>query len=98
MNDIFSAKMMGVLANITQWISGGILASAPSGGVTEEEIMISLPVFIISVISTAAFVWTICRYDLKRASEIAELRKECETMTEEIKLIRKKGCANQLEL
>lgn len=93
MHNMFSIRILGVVSNATQWVSGGILASAE---VTEKEISISLPIYITSIIATASFTWIICRYDSRRGNEIHDLKRECEKMNTELKTIKEVGCANRL--
>jgi hypothetical protein len=71
-NMIATFKLLGVVSNTMQWLSGGILMST----VDEKSIHITLPVFVTSLIATASFTWIICKYDNQRSRDIDTLREE----------------------
>lgn len=63
------------------WIAVGVLtahAHAADGldqAVNQEAIVITLPVFVISICSTAAFTWTIAKWDNIRTRKVDELER-----------------------
>ena len=57
------------------WMSGGVLSSQISNGIkASEDVYISLPVFISSIVATAIFTWTVAKYDNKKISQISKLQ------------------------
>lgn len=57
--------------------SGAVLFAAtesPGGVVNTEGIVVSLPVFIVSLGATASFTWMVARHDAARSREVEEMR------------------------
>ena len=83
MKKILSSNIarLAVLSNIITWslvptawadVEGAIEGNA----VHEEGIYVSLPVYIISLIATAGFTWTIAKYDSQRIRRLEGLEEE----------------------
>ena len=61
------AAKLAVVSNVIAWSAGAVASSdLQSTPVNEDGIAISLPVYIVSLIATAGFTWTISKYDLLR--------------------------------
>lgn len=74
-------RLMAVISFIVMWSSTVVLAdgmqkAAADDKYSYEQIYISLPVYIISLLATAGFVWAVAKYDNKRAQEMRALRDE----------------------
>jgi len=76
-----NAARLAVLSNAITW-SLSPMAWADVDGVIgdtavhEEGIFISLPVYIISIVATAGFTWTIAKYDSQRIRRLEGLEHE----------------------
>lgn len=72
-------RLLTTISFIFFWCSTVVLANdlqkaAAGDKYSYEQIYISLPVYIISLLTTAGFVWTVAKYDNKRAAEIKKLQ------------------------
>ena len=78
---------LAVVSNIVMWSTGAVayaqLEGVLSDGVVHEEgIFISLPVYIISLIATAGFTWTIAKHDSQRIRRLDGLEVELKRATQ----------------
>lgn len=78
-------QILAVISFLVMWCSTVVLADgiekATEGNkVGYEQIYISLPVYIVSLLATAGFVWTASKYDNKRLMEIKGLREQIQEM------------------
>ena len=86
-------KLGAVISNTVMWISGTTLGSAVDSAesmtdlTTEGDVFISLPIFITSLIATAAFTWTVARYDARQRRMAEESRDHLERMYERLDAI-----------
>ena len=72
-------KLFAIISFITMWSSSIVLADgiekiAAGDKYNYEQIYISLPVYIVSMIATAGFIWTVAKYDNKRVREMSDLK------------------------
>jgi len=71
------AAKLAVVSNVIAWSSGAVASSdLQSTPVNEDGIAISLPVYIVSLIATAGFTWTISKYDQRRNRRLEVLEHE----------------------
>lgn len=81
-------QLGAALSHLVLWTTVAIWTSPVLGQspvsseiVTEKDITITLPVFIISLISTIGSTWTIAILHIKRSSEVQELKKEVKRLS-----------------
>lgn len=85
------ARFGGMVSNVVMWIAVGVMtghaqaADGVSTPINQEAIVISLPVFIISVCSTAAFTWTVAKWDNVRTREVMDLKAQLKELRDSIK-------------
>lgn len=85
------ARVGAVVSGCAMWIAAGVTASAvgmvsgadSASTVSHEQVTIGLPVFIVSIISTAIFTWTIARYDMARNVRIRAMEKRLDRLLED---------------
>lgn len=67
--------------------SGSVLiaASQPETTVSEQAIVISLPVFVVSLFTTIGATWTVSRYVSNRDRKADEMQKQINRLTEQVK-------------
>jgi hypothetical protein len=77
-------RILGVICFSVMWIVTPVAAaqSIPTtiAAVGEAEIHVSLAVYVMSIIGTAGFTWTIARYERAKDKKIQEL----ETMVQQL--------------
>lgn len=77
-----TARAGAAISHLVGWLAVGSACShvrAADGlisPVNQESIVVSLPIFIAAMISTAGFTWVVAKWDTRRSNEVAELRKE----------------------
>ena len=67
--------------------SGSILiaASQPENTISEEVIVISLPVFVISLVATIGATWTVSRYIANRERQADDMQLQINKLAEQVK-------------
>ena len=71
-----SASAGAIMSNMTTWICVGLLTCQATAqettepALTHDQILVTLPVFVTSIIATAIFTWTIAQYDRKRDKKL----------------------------
>jgi hypothetical protein len=79
------ARFGAAMSHAVMWIAVGTMCSHVSaadgsgsvaGPVNQESIYVTLPMFVVSIIATAGFTWTIAKWDTRRTKEVHELRNE----------------------
>ena len=82
------AARLAVVSNVVAWASGAwAAADLESNPVNEEGIVISLPVYVVSLIATATFTWTIAKYDSARNRRLDLLEAELIRSTDRLEEI-----------
>jgi hypothetical protein len=78
---------MSVVSLVIFWSVTPILAQSVQSPMTvpQETITISLPIYIISLLSTAAFTWTVAKYQSSRDQQVQELRQQVQMLTQILK-------------
>jgi len=78
------AQLGAVVGNVCLWCVTPVLAAdlAPNA-VTEAEITVSLPVYILSIIGTASFTWVVAKYDNERIRKMDRLASQMERLLKE---------------
>lgn len=74
-------KLATLASHTCMWVSTAVIESKAT---CEDDIYITLPVFIISLIATVGFTWTIAKYDNARKRQIDELKQACKELKEQI--------------
>lgn len=79
-------KLGAIIGCAATCASGTVLAEAASGTtqISEDQIVITLPMFVVSLVATNTFVWAISRWERRHAKEMAAMReriKELERLT-----------------
>lgn len=81
------------------WISAAVISAAARAsdtgelnGVSEKAMYVSLPVFITSIIGTAAFTWMIAKYDNLRLRKQLQLEHRIEILEKEKERVRALSC------
>lgn len=70
------AARLSVLSNLLMWTSAAYAMEdmqSIQSGTSEEGIYISLPVYIVSLIATAGFTWTVSKYDAARLQRMNDI-------------------------
>jgi len=86
-------KLGAVVSNTVMWISGTTLGSAVDKAenmtdlTTEGDVFISLPIIITSLIATAAFTWTVARYDARQRQMADEARNHLKRLYDRLDMI-----------
>lgn len=76
------ARFGSAVSHVVMWIAVGVLtghahaADGVESSIDEKAIVITLPVFIISICSTAAFTWTVAKWDDLRTREVLDLKQQ----------------------
>tara|TARA_Y100000310_G_C20087925_1_gene536873 strand:+ start:108 stop:416 length:309 start_codon:yes stop_codon:yes gene_type:complete len=92
------AGLFAIASNVVTWgcvglLTGEVAASngTPSPALTHDQIMVTLPVYVTSILATAVFTWTIAQYDRKRDRKLDhieqmnnELKREIGSLREQI--------------
>ena len=73
-------RLFCVISHTMMIGSSGTLVSATHVPISETGIVISLPVYVSSLIATAIFTWTIAKYDAKRAKKITQLETKIDNL------------------
>jgi len=93
------ARLFAIASNVITWSCVGLLTGevmATNGeaepALTHDQILVTLPVFVTSIIATAIFTWTIAQYDRKRDNKLDhiqhtndDLKREIGALQEQIK-------------
>jgi hypothetical protein len=77
------AARLSVLSNLAMWTSAAFAMNdiaAFEAGTSEEGIYISLPVYIVSLIATAGFTWTVSKYDAARLQRMNEIESKLDRL------------------
>lgn len=61
--------------------------SSMEPGLTHEQILVTLPVYVTSIIATAIFTWTIAQYDRKRDKKLDRTQQMLDEMARRLKEI-----------
>jgi hypothetical protein len=94
------ACLGAILSNIVTWSVVGLLcgqsyaqdmAESPHPALTHDQILITLPVFVSSIIATAFFTWTIAQYDRKRDKRIDQTQQLLSDLTRRLGDLETKG-------
>jgi hypothetical protein len=75
-------RMLAVISFASMWISGGALFAQTEGHsrVSHEDISISLPVYISSIIATAVFTWIVSKYDNARTRRVERVERKLDLL------------------
>jgi hypothetical protein len=84
---IVFSQVMSVVSLVVLWSVTPVLAQSVQHpmNVPQETITISLPIYIISLLSTAAFTWTVAKYQSSRDQQVQELRQQVQMLTQILK-------------
>tara|TARA_Y100001938_G_C8083082_1_gene430317 strand:+ start:1823 stop:2119 length:297 start_codon:yes stop_codon:yes gene_type:complete len=88
-----NCKLGAVASNTIMWISGTAFSSqveklaSIAEMTTEKDLYISLPVFIISLIASVGFTWTVARYDSNQRRMADEARDHMERLYRRLECI-----------
>jgi len=93
------ACLGAILSNIVTWSVVGLLCGqsyaqdtdAVHPALTHDQILVTLPVFISSIIATAFFTWTIAQYDRKRDKRIDQTQQLLTDLTRRMGDLETKG-------
>jgi len=94
------AVLGAVISNLITWGAVGVLCSQSYGqepdsvlhpALTHEQILVTLPVFVTSIIATAIFTWTIAQYDRKRDTRIDHTQRMLEEVTKRLTNLETRG-------
>jgi len=93
------ACLGAILSNIVTWSVVGLLCGqsyaqdtdAVHPALTHDQILVTLPVFISSIIATAFFTWTIAQYDRKRDKRIDQTNQLLSDLTRRMGDLETKG-------
>ncbi len=84
------------MSNMLTWICVGLLTcqanaeDAPmESALTHDQILVTLPVFVTSIIATAIFTWTIAQYDRKRDKKLDRTSAMLERLEERLRNLEK---------
>jgi len=75
------ARIGAVMCSALAWLSLGIFAeqvhaAADGTPVNQEAIVVSLPVFAVSLIGSVSFTWVIAQWDAKRSRRLENLERQ----------------------
>lgn len=82
------------------WAAVGFLCSQSYGqdaegalhpALTHEQILVTLPVFVTSIIATAIFTWTIAQYDRKRDKRLDSAQRMLEELSKRLVNLETRG-------
>ena len=93
------ACLGAILSNIVTWSVVGLLCGQSYAqdpevvhpALTHDQILVTLPVFISSIIATAFFTWTIAQYDRKRDKRIDQTQQLLSDLTRRLGDLETKG-------
>ena len=77
------AARLSVLSNLAMWTSAAYAMEdmrSIQDGTSEDGIYISLPVYIVSLIATAGFTWTVSKYDAARLQRMNEIESKLDRL------------------
>ena len=86
-------KLGAVMSNTIMWISGTAFGSQVDSLTsiaeltTEKDLYISLPVFVVSLIASVGFTWTVARYDANQRRMADEARDHMERLYRRLECI-----------